>query len=669
MKKIITTISVICVISGLAFSQWLNVEESSITLAPGESITVNVTANGSELLPGNYELPLTITTNDPQLEMVQLPATATIYTKPKIAVVTDVPNDQGGAVFVEFYRCFYDDTPLNADRTPELYTVEMNEGNGWIAVQSLSAYGENSYTALAPTTVDSSATGDGLLNFRVIASMEEGNWVSDIAQGYSVDNIVPSIPTGLLAQTNNMSILLSWNENEDEDFDYFTIYRDNEFIEFSTIALFTEDNLNIPNAVYTITATDIHGNESNHSEELHVQFTVNQLVNLQPNYLNMVSTNVELGSTSFSDLYSNTNIHVAFNDNGDFYVPGHGVDMIGEIDPNEGYQIFILGDYEESIEVVGYPYFGDIYLEAFKNNLIPFHPQTCMATEEVFAGYEDVILVVKSDDGDYFVPTFDVRTLTEMCPGKAYKVFVEGSDDIVFTYPETSTLTRNADALVWDEYKEQSQSMQYDIAKTGMSTPIIITELTGEIEAGDELVIYAHGVPVGASIVVDNYNTTILTAWQGYQAYDIDLPGYNTGDEIELRVFSQSKQTELKVTAQLSTSVFGAPLITGTANVLDEGVTPMAYHLGSAYPNPFNPVTTISYDIPEASDVTIKIYDLSGREVATLISGNVGQGYHTVQWDATSHASGTYFVKMVAGSPSTGSGQGFVDTQKIVLVK
>ena len=261
MKKIITTISVICVISGLAFSQWLNVEESSITLAPGESITVNVTANGSELLPGNYELPLTITTNDPQLEMVQLPATATIYTKPKIAVVTDVPNDQGGAVFVEFYRCFYDDTPLNADRTPELYTVEMNEGNGWIAVQSLSAYGENSYTALVPTTIDSSATGDGLLNFRVIAAMEEGNWVSDIVQGYSVDNIVPEAPQNLLATTSHQKVNLTWDYPIADDYQYTEIYRNDELVGTTITDSFTDETVT-PNTEYEYSVRHLDANNN-----------------------------------------------------------------------------------------------------------------------------------------------------------------------------------------------------------------------------------------------------------------------------------------------------------------------------------------------------------------------------------------------------------------------
>jgi flagellar hook assembly protein FlgD len=88
---------------------------------------------------------------------------------------------------------------------------------------------------------------------------------------------------------------------------------------------------------------------------------------------------------------------------------------------------------------------------------------------------------------------------------------------------------------------------------------------------------------------------------------------------------------------------------------------PGDYNLHSVYPNPFNPVTTIAYEVPNTTQVTIKIYDISGREAAQLVNSEMAQGYHTVDWNATNYASGAYFVKMVAGS--------FVQTRKMVLLK
>ena len=88
---------------------------------------------------------------------------------------------------------------------------------------------------------------------------------------------------------------------------------------------------------------------------------------------------------------------------------------------------------------------------------------------------------------------------------------------------------------------------------------------------------------------------------------------------------------------------------------------PETFSLDRAYPNPFNPTTTLSFAIPIDSEVSLSIYNLQGREVSTLINGNMDAGYHSVVWDANSYTSGVYFVKMIAGD--------YIHTQKIMLVK
>ena len=92
-----------------------------------------------------------------------------------------------------------------------------------------------------------------------------------------------------------------------------------------------------------------------------------------------------------------------------------------------------------------------------------------------------------------------------------------------------------------------------------------------------------------------------------------------------------------------------------------EGTIPSAYTLEQNYPNPFNPATTISYSIPKESQVSLKIYDVMGREVVELISGKQSTGSYNVEFDAASLASGTYFYKLVAGD--------FISVKKMVLLK
>jgi len=91
------------------------------------------------------------------------------------------------------------------------------------------------------------------------------------------------------------------------------------------------------------------------------------------------------------------------------------------------------------------------------------------------------------------------------------------------------------------------------------------------------------------------------------------------------------------------------------------GTLPSAYSLSQNYPNPFNPSTAISYQLPAAGHVSLKVFDLLGREIATLVHGNLSAGTHTVQWDASSQPSGVYMYRLEVNGAS--------QTKKMVLTK
>jgi len=71
---------------------------------------------------------------------------------------------------------------------------------------------------------------------------------------------------------------------------------------------------------------------------------------------------------------------------------------------------------------------------------------------------------------------------------------------------------------------------------------------------------------------------------------------------------------------------------------------PSRYALYQNYPNPFNPVTTIRFSIPQDELVTLAVYDITGREVATLLNYHLSAGTYTVQWNARAAASGVYYA-------------------------
>ena len=110
----------------------------------------------------------------------------------------------------------------------------------------------------------------------------------------------------------------------------------------------------------------------------------------------------------------------------------------------------------------------------------------------------------------------------------------------------------------------------------------------------------------------------------------------------------------------LHAAIEGLVMISTGIDVVD-GKISKVFALSQNYPNPFNPTTEISYQLPVSSKVSIKVYDMLGREVVTLFAGERQAGNYTVSFNGAGFASGVYIYQMKAGN--------FVETRKLVLLK
>jgi len=108
---------------------------------------------------------------------------------------------------------------------------------------------------------------------------------------------------------------------------------------------------------------------------------------------------------------------------------------------------------------------------------------------------------------------------------------------------------------------------------------------------------------------------------------------------------------------------FGTVIPVGVKNI--SGVV-KSYKLNQNYPNPFNPVTRISFSLPMYSKVTVKVYDILGRQIQTLVNENMNEGSFIIDFNGSELASGVYFARMTAVGRD---GTNFADTKKMLLVK
>jgi hypothetical protein len=111
------------------------------------------------------------------------------------------------------------------------------------------------------------------------------------------------------------------------------------------------------------------------------------------------------------------------------------------------------------------------------------------------------------------------------------------------------------------------------------------------------------------------------------QAYEWDIPeDLNAGEDYKIRLRSESDSS----ISGLSQEVF---TINSSVSIMTDNNIPDKFTLHQNYPNPFNPTTSIQYELPESMDISLTIYDVSGREIKTLINRIQSAGWYSIDWD------------------------------------
>ena len=94
---------------------------------------------------------------------------------------------------------------------------------------------------------------------------------------------------------------------------------------------------------------------------------------------------------------------------------------------------------------------------------------------------------------------------------------------------------------------------------------------------------------------------------------------------------------------------------------MENNILPENFKLEQNFPNPFNPETSIRFSIANEQNVTLKIFDMQGKEAAVLINETLQAGNYTINWNAAQFASGVYYCRLQAGS--------YFETKRMILMK
>jgi hypothetical protein len=203
----------------------------------------------------------------------------------------------------------------------------------------------------------------------------------------------------------------------------------------------------------------------------------------------------------------------------------------------------------------------------------------------------------------------------------------------------------------------------------------LITPRLVNIQAGDSLIFWASG---GSTSYLDSLQVWIgdvdsTPAGQVFQIASIVWPvgsvygqfsryGYDLSVAASLSIwigfrYNQNVAVDGFFVHLDDVSVGDSPT---SVKQIQSG-TPDRFSLSQNYPNPFNPGTKIEFSVPRLEYVSMKVYDALGKEVATLVAGDLAPGTYTAEWNAEGLPSGVYFCQMRSGA--------FLETRKVMLLK
>ena len=341
---------------------------------------------------------------------------------------------------------------------------------------------------------------------------------------------------------------------------------------------------------------------------------------------------------------------IVVNGAGQFYIP-NVINSIGQINVLDGYKVYVNAPAQFSVTGKPVEATTPIALKAGWN-FVSYLPSAALPVETALASVLSQLAIAKNDDGKFFIPNV-INSLGNMTPGEGYKLYLNA--DATLTYPQSSTLAKKAMNTALTNVRRPAH-FQFQ-ARTGESYSVVIHSLQvrgQQPEFGDEVGLFtASGLCVGAG-VWDGSGVLGVAAWADDERTD-QLDGYRAGEEIRFKFWDADASEEIALSASFGSGggKFGDGAFATVA--LQGAEIPTAFSLEQNYPNPFNAGTVISYQIPADARVKLKVYNLLGEEVQTLVDEEQKAGSYRGHWDGRdrfgkSVPNGVYVYRIQVGS-------------------
>jgi len=337
---------------------------------------------------------------------------------------------------------------------------------------------------------------------------------------------------------------------------------------------------------------------------------------------------------------------------------------LNSILPTSGYWLNVQGSYEWDLEFTSGVESCTSYDISFGNNLLSYKwgsvdaPTLDALGGETFAS-ENFNFILGQGVGLFNTATGWSGNLNNLTEGKGYWVNITNSSlDFRWGFDSCADniISSNQDIALEKQLPEEFKFIQSTEQAFYLMKDIEIDNM--QPSKDDIVLAYNNDILVGSAVWDGEYTAVPV---MGKDASGLTDGFCESGDMVEFKLYQHSTDEIIDLSGRVdnwsSLLVTHVEKLSGTTLV----ELPSELTISPAYPNPFNPVTNVSYSIPDDGTVNVSIYDVSGRMIETLTSGFLNAGSYSVEWDAELQPSGMYFLKVQYNNE--------LRTEKIMLVK
>ncbi len=336
---------------------------------------------------------------------------------------------------------------------------------------------------------------------------------------------------------------------------------------------------------------------------------------------------------------------------GHFYRPDFNYNDIPGWFVEQGYLMKVTDDCELTLEGMSVLWNDPIDLiEGWQ--IASYYPRVEVDARIALSGIVDNLQIAKNGNGNFYLPAWDFSDMGNLRQGQGYmlkmtedtrliyRLQAEGDDEMAASLPNKRSGTKPVNLSVHPN--------------TGFNMSLLVEcaeNVSGEIGVycGDQL--------VGSGVIREGQCG--IAVW-GDDPSTEAIDGACPGDELRISLFDETGEREAGYFTLDGTNVYETNAY-WVVELDGESLTPIQFGITAAYPNPFNSSTRISYSLPEASEIKLAMYDLSGRLVETVVNGVKAAGLYTVTINSADLASGLYILQLESGAE--------VSRQKLTLIK